>query len=85
MEMFGILIPPLWTSYVHHLGVWRTSVHQSQVAHLYLVPKWQTEMIESKFLVISITCSVWVVERRRKARLQAALGPISIWISSESS
>lgn len=49
------------------------------------VPNERTEGIESRILLIPISCNVWEVERRRKAMLQSALGPISIWISSENS
>lgn len=49
------------------------------------VPCESTEERARWILLLPISCSVWEVERRRKAMPQSALGPISIWISSESS
>lgn len=43
------------------------------------------EGIEKWILLILVSHNVWEVERRRKGMHQSALGPITIWISAESS
>ena len=93
LSVFGPLYGNVWQR--DHLFV--TCVRMSSVStegsckakssgtFIVSLPKERTEGIERWILLIPVSCSVWEVERRRKAMLQSTLGPISIWISSESS